>query len=194
MYGLMALCRRLRFTMAFLVIMVLANWAAGGLWRDLPAASLATWGISHDDLAAGQVYRLITANFLSRHPRMLFDQIAISLCTIGWYEWHSGSLRAFVMFFATNTAAFLLTLLGVVGPLSGGMDLPSLASLRDIGMSAGGFGLLGAIIAPFPRRWALLVLVLVLLAAKFFIRPDPVADIVHPIALVLGVALERIWR
>ena len=46
----------------------------------------------------------------------------------------------------------------------------------------------------FPRRWALLVLVLVLLGVKFFIRPDPVADIVHPIALVLGVALERIWR
>lgn len=83
MSGLVVPFTRLRFTMASLAITVLTNWAAGGLWRDLLVASLARSGISHDDLANGMTYLLITTNFLSRHPRRLFDQIALSLCTIG---------------------------------------------------------------------------------------------------------------
>lgn len=181
---------RLRFTIAFVAVMLAANWAAGGLWRDLPATAMARWGISHDDLARGEVWRLLTANFLSRHPRMLLDQVSFTLCIIGWFEWHHGSLRALAMFFVTNTAGFVLTLFGVVGvlksyPLGAGLD-----SLRDIGMSAGGFGLVGAILADLPRKWLWLGGALVLLAAKFFVLPDPIADITHPITLVLGFALE----
>lgn len=182
---------RLRFTLGFLGVMIAANWAAGGLWRDLPAAALARWGISHDDLARGEVWRLITANFLSKHPRMLVDQIVFSLCIIGWFEWHHGSLRAFAMFFVTNTAGFLLTLFWVVGVLKSYAVGAGLDTMRDIGMSAGGFGLVGAIIADLPRKWLLLGGALVLLGAKFFVLPDPIADIAHPITLVLGFALER---
>ena len=183
---------RLRFTVAILGVMIAANWAAGGLWRDLPPAALARWGISHDDLAKGEVWRLITANFLSRHPRMLLDQVTFTLCTVGWFEWHHGSLRAFAIFFVTNTAGFLLTLFWVVGvlksyPVGAGLD-----TMRDIGMSAGGFGLIGAIIADLPRKWLLLGGALVLLGAKFFVLPDPIADIAHPITLVLGFMLE-LW-
>ena len=107
----------MRFTLGFLGVMFAANWAVGGLWRDLPPAALARWGISHDDLARGEVWRLLTANFLSKHPRMLLDQISFTLCIIGWFEWRHGSLRAFAMFFVTNTAGFLLTLFWVVGML-----------------------------------------------------------------------------
>ena len=64
--------------------------------------------------------------------------------------------------------------------------------MRDIGMSAGGFGLIGAIIADLPRKWLLLGGALVLLGAKFFVLPDPIADIAHPITLVLGFMLE-LW-
>ena len=183
---------RLRFTLGFLGVMIAANWAAGGLWRDLPAAALARWGISHDDLARGEVWRLITANFLSKHPRMLVDQIVFSLCIIGWFEWNHGSLRAFAMFFVTNTAGFLLTLFWVVGVLKSYAVGAGLDTMRDIGMSAGGFGLVGAIIADLPRKWLLLGGALVLLGAKFFVLPDPIADIAHPITLVLGFALE-LW-
>ena len=182
---------RRRFTLGFLGVMIAANWAAGGLWRDLPAAALARWGISHDDLARGEVWRLITANFLSKHPRMLVDQIAFSLCIIGWFEWHHGSLRAFAMFFVTNTAGFLLTLFWVVGVLKTYPAWAGLDTMRDIGMSAGGFGVVGAILADLPRKWLLLGGALVLLGAKFLLLPDPIADIAHPITLVLGFALER---
>lgn len=97
----------------------------------------------------------------------------------------------FARFFATSTAAFLLALLGVVGPLPSGMVLPSLTNLRDVGMSAGVFG---AMIASFPRKRVLLLLELLMLGAKFFVFLDLAAESVHPIALVLGFELERIWR
>lgn len=183
---------RLRFTLGFLGVMIAANWAARGVWRDLPDMALARWGISHDDLARGEIWRLITANFLSKHPRMLVDQITFSLCIIGWFEWHHGSLRAFAMFFVTNTAGFLLTLFWVVGVLKTYPAWAGLDTMRDIGMSAGGFGVVGAILADLPRKWLFLGGALVLLGAKFFLLPDPIADIAHPITLVLGFALE-LW-
>jgi len=182
---------RLRFTLGFLMVMLTANWAAGGVWRDLPDAALARWGISHNDLIKGEIYRLVTANFLSKHPRMLLDQIAFTLCVIGWFEWHHGSLRAFGMFFVTNTMGFMLTLFWLVGMLKIYPAWTGLDSLRDIGMSAGGFGVLGAILADLPRKWLLLWGALVLLGAKFFILPDPIADIAHPVTLVTGFVLER---
>ena len=181
---------RLRFTLVFLAVMIAANWAAGGIWRDLPAAAMARWGISHDDLARGEFHRLITANFLSKRPRMLLNQVSFTLCIIGWYEWYHGSLRAFAMFFVTNTAAFLLTLFGVIWILKGHPFGAGLGTLRDIGMSAGGFGLIGAILAALPRKWLLLSVALALLGAKFFVLPDPIADIAHPIALVMGFTLD----
>ena len=183
---------RLRFTLGFLGVMIAANWAAGGLWRDLPAAAMARWAVSHDDLARGEIWRLITANFLSRHPRMLVDQVTFTLCIIGWFEWHHGSPRAFAMFFVTNTAGFLLTLFWVVDMLKSYPAWAGLDTLRDIGMSAGGFGLVGAILADLPRKWLYLAGALILLGAKFFLLPDPIADIAHPITLVLGFALE-LW-
>ena len=183
---------RLRLTLGFLGVMIAANWAAGGLWRELPAAAMARWAVSHDDLARGEIWRLITANFLSRHPRMLVDQVTFTLCTIGWFEWHHGSLRAFAMFFVTNTAGFLLTLFWVVDVLRSYPAWAGLDTLRDIGMSAGGFGLVGAILADLPRKWLFLGGALVLLGAKFFLLPDPIADIAHQITLVLGFALE-LW-
>lgn len=184
----------MRFTLGFLGVMFAANWAVGGLWRDLPPAALARWGISHDDLARGEVWRLLTANFLSKHPRMLLDQISFTLCIIGWFEWRHGSLRAFAMFFVTNTAGFLLTLFWVVGMLKGYPADPGLDIMRDIGMSAGGFGLVGAILADLPRKWLLLGGAMVLLGVKFFFLPDPIADIAHPITLVLGFALELLQQ
>ena len=188
----MAALWHLRFTLGFLAVMIAANWAVGGGWHDLPAAALARWGISHDDLTRGEIYRLITANFISKHPRMLIDQITLSLCVIGWYEWHHGSLQAFAMFFVINTAGLLLTLIGGVALLKEYSDLAELGSLRDVGMSAGGFGLMGAILADLSRKWLLPGRALGLLGAKFFVLPDPIADIGHPITLLLGFGLELV--
>ncbi len=61
---------RLRFTILFLLIMLIANFLAGSLAQDLPDGILADWGIGHDSVLSGEVFRLITGIFLSHDADM----------------------------------------------------------------------------------------------------------------------------
>ena len=170
--------------------MVAANWAAGGNSVPLPDAVLNRFGISTQDLWNGEYYRLLTATFLSRLPRMFVVQVALTIVVIGWYEWKNGSLRTAVLFFAINTVGLLLALLAVVAPLAhfGGMDL---TGLRDVGMSSGGFGLLGASYAMARWRYGLMAITLVAIGVKYTLSADLIADSAHAITLVIGFAVQR---
>jgi hypothetical protein len=63
----------------------------------------------------------------------------------------------------------------------------------DVGMSAGGFGLIGAILAAWPRRGILLCAVLAAIAVKVRLNFEVIADSAHLICLLLGFAIERFF-
>lgn len=179
---------RLRFTILFLMVMVFANLAAGSLGQHLPAAMLKDWGIGHKSLLSGQVFRLITGTFLSHDPDMLLRQFIFAATVIGYIEWTQGTGRAALLFFGLDiTGTFLL--LACVG---WGVGVIDMTSTNDVGMSIGGFGLIGVAITKWRYRWLLLAATLLAIAVKFSIEPDLLADGGHVLALTLGFFLASV--
>ncbi|MCB2111046.1 MAG: hypothetical protein H6895_13130 [Defluviimonas sp.] len=168
--------------------MLLANLAAGSAFDHLPAEVLETWGIGYDSFFSGNAFRIVTGTFLSHDPAMLLRQLVFAGAVIGHTEWRRGSARAAALFFGLDIAG-TLALLALTGWSAGLVDL---TAVNDVGMSVGGFGLIGVAIAGWDRRWLLLCAISLAIAAKYAISPDPLADLGHILALVIGFALGAI--
>lgn len=178
----------LPFTLVFLALMVMANYLAGTFGGVLPDAALHTWGIGHNSVAQGELYRLITGAFLSHDVAMMLRQFCFVAFVVGFYEWRQGTLRAVCMFVCIDVLGTLIVLFGVLAPLNNvpWASLNGIISAHDVGMSAGGFGLIGAILAMWPGRIWLLFGVLASIALKVWYHFDPIADIAHTVTLLMG--------
>ena len=185
---------RLPFTFVFLLIMLCANYAAGTFAGDLPDLSLRQWGISHQSIVEGEIYRLITGTFLSHNTAMLMRQICFAAAVIGFYEWGQGTLRTVTMLVFIDIVGSLTVLFAVLGPLDGVQwaALDGVKSLHDVGMSAGGFGLIGAIVATFRHKTLVLLAVLASIAVKVLFQFDAIADTAHVVTLLMGFALQHL--
>ena len=174
--------RQFPFTIGFLLVMLVANGLAGVFVGPLDPQVLSRWGIGADALQGFEISRFVTAIFLSHDPFMLARQFVFAATVIGLTEWIWGSWRAAALFFGLDFAASaaliaVIALFPVLAPL---------AEVTDVGMSLGGFGLIGVLVALWRHRWIGLVGVGALVAAKFAAAPDPVADGGHVIALLIG--------
>ena len=176
------LLRRLPFTLGFLAVMVVANAASGTVSGRLDPEVLGARGIGLDAIRDGDPTRFVTAIFLSHDLPMLLRQLPFAALVIGRAEWLWGSTRAAGLFFGIDLAAggILLAAIALIPALA------PLAATTDVGMSLGGFGLIGVLVARGRRGWAALVAILALVAGKSALAPEPLADAGHAIALVLG--------
>ena len=174
--------------------MVIANWLAGTLVGILPPQALTAWGISHQSILNGEVFRLLTGTFLSHDVGMFLRQVCFAIAVIGAYEWLEGTWRAVAAFFLIDIAGSLIVLFGGLPLLAGLPDLGGAAVLltHDVGMSAGGFGLIGALIAKHRHGWVLLGLTMAAIAFKVWINFEVIADTAHALCLVLGFALQAV--
>ncbi|WP_424987326.1 hypothetical protein [Microbulbifer sp. S227A] len=182
---------RVPFTLVFIGIMVLANLGAGTLAGELPAGALARWGLSHQTVAEGEFTRLLSATFLSHDVGMFLRQLVFAATVIGYFEWHHATLRTVTTFFAIDIVGTVIVLFAVV-PLAAAVSHPEARATLDVGMSAGGFGLIGAILAGWRHSFLLLLAVLGAIAAKVAVRPDLIADSAHAICLLIGFAVQLI--
>ena len=183
---------RFRFTLLFLTVMLIANIAAGTLDGELPEEVLAIWGIGQESVWSGDIARLLTGTFLSHDVDMFFRQVVFAAVALGYTEKVRGSWGAAGAFFALDIAStlILLTVVWMIPILS------DMAALNDVGMSMGGFGLVGLAIAGARRRWILCTAVLLAIAVKILIDIEPLTDTGHIIALMLGFlsGLLGIWK
>ncbi|MEP2031242.1 MAG: hypothetical protein ABJI96_21290 [Paracoccaceae bacterium] len=183
---------RLPFTIVFLFLMIVANYAAGTFAGVLPATSLQKWGISHQDILGGGIYRLIAGTFLSHDFSMFLRQFWFAASVIGFYEWGQGTLRASGMFVVIDILGTLVVLFAVLGPLDGAPwgAFHGVRSLHDVGMSAGGFGLIGAIAATLRYKYVTLFAILASIAVKVMFDFDAIADTAHLVTLFIGFAAQ----
>jgi hypothetical protein len=138
---------RFPFTLAFLAIMITANWLAGTFTGLLPPQALMQWGISHQSILNGEIFRLVTGTFLSHDFAMFLRQFCFAALVIGAFEWGDGTRRAITVFFTIDIVGTLLVLFVVLPFFADMPDFDGRAALtmHDVGMSAGGFGLIGAL-------------------------------------------------
>ncbi len=177
--------QRLIFTALFLAVMLFANLRAGSLYHGLPAPVLADWGIGHDTLLRGEVFRLFTGIFLSHDPQMVLRQMLFAAVVIGYTEWRRGTLQAALLFIGLAITTTLMLLVSV----NLGAGIIDLTGMNDVGMSMGGFGLIGLAFSDWRGKWLLLAAAVLGIDAKFNIAPDVLADGGHLLALLSGFAL-----
>ncbi len=187
---------RLPFMLTFLLVMASFNWLAGTFSGILPQHALTAWGISHHSILNGEVFRLMTGTFLSHDFGMFVRQFCFAAVVIGAYEWGEGTWRALAVFFTVDILGSLLVLFGVLPLLVGLHYTVGEAELltHDVGMSAGGFGLLGAILANRPRRWLMLSLATLGILGKMWLDFEPIADTAHLLCLFLGFGLQTFLK
>lgn len=195
----MAWVRRLPFMLTFLLVMLVSNWLAGIFAGTLRPHVLTAWGISHQSILSGEVFRLVTGTFLSHDFGMFVRQFCFAAAVIGTYEWLEGTWRAVAVFFAVDIVGSILVLFAVLPLLVGLAYAVGEAELLtyDVGMSAGGFGLVGAILAKQDRRWALLALATIGIMGKMWVEFEVIADTAHILCLFLGFGLQiflKTWR
>ncbi|MDX2483371.1 MAG: hypothetical protein QNK42_06895 [Pseudodonghicola sp.] len=169
----------------FLTIMLVANMAAGTLGGSLPKMALAQWGISYKSVLEGDLLRLLTGTFLSHDVAMFLRQFLFAAGVIGYYEWRTGTLRAVVMFFSIDITGSVIVLFGIL-PVLASYGQPHIFQEMDVGMSAGGFGLIGAILCLTRHRWAWLGLALIAISCKIWFSFEIIADSAHLLCLFLG--------
>lgn len=185
---------RFGFTISFLAVMVAANVATGNIFGTLPTMYLRLWGISLDALSRFEIYRLVSAVFLSHDQGMFIRQFIFGGIVLATHELFLGWRRTAITFFAIDVGGVLIFFAGLQLFISGTFD--ALIFRNDVGMSAGGFGLFGAILAAaLPRKYAVISAsaVVALLAAKFLVKPDLIADGVHLVCFPLGFLFARLW-
>ena len=175
--------------MAFLLTMLAANILAGSFFNELPEQTLQIWGVSHHTLSKGDLLRLFTACFLSDDIGMFVRQFIFASATIGFVELKLGSLRTAISFFVINSVATLSVIfLGI--PLMHWLVLAEYEGLLvrlDNGMSAGGFGMLGILIAQMKHSKLVLVAIVACIFAKMMWDFEPISDSVHLVGFLLGV-------
>lgn len=173
--------------------MFFANWAAGTFGGVLPADALANWGISHLSVRQGEAFRLLTGTYLSHDLGMLIRQFVFAATIIGAYEWLEGTWRAITMYVVIDVIGTLIVLFVILPLLVGPIGLlgPETLKAHDVGMSAGGFGLIGALLARGPRGILGLLAVSVAIAIKTWVSFDPIADTAHLLCLLIGFGLQQ---
>ena len=176
------------FTLAFLGTMIAANVLVGMGFGPLPGEVLERFGLSLSSVMAGEVWRLLTAVFLSHDGGMFLRQLAFAALELGAAEAVMGTRRAAITFIAIDLLGSVLLLIMFIAPVSGLPDpaYAAIATRHDVGMSAGGFGLLGALIADWKWQWAGFVALTAALLAKLVFWPDPIADSAHLLTLAMG--------
>ena len=190
----MRVLTRLPFTLLFLTVMVAANALAGTFAGVLPSDALADWGISHSAIRNGELFRLATGSFLSHDLGMFVRQFVFAAIVIGAYEWSQGSWRAVAMYCAIDVTGSVLVLFGVL-PVLVWLPVPiseAALNMQDVGMSAGGFGLIGALVALQRRSWAILAAISAAILIKAWFSFDLIADTAHLLCLGIGFVVQRI--
>ena len=183
---------RLPFTLIFLAIMPVANSLAGTWTGTLHTQALTGWGISHLSVREGEVFRLLSGTFLSHDLGMFLRQVVFAAAVIGTYEWTEGTRRTLVMFLTIDIVGTLLVLFAVLPALVYALPAFDTAAfaVHDVGMSAGGFGLIGALTAQQRHRWLYLLAICAAIFVKIAISFDAIADSAHLLCLFMGFALQ----
>jgi hypothetical protein len=176
-------------------VVALTGLASGTWAHQLPAQVLHRWGTGLHQLLHGRVWTLLTGGAFSHGPFMYWALIlALIPLGVGVYEWIAGTRNALLVYWATDLGGSLAVAFGLILPLSllGDAVGHELLHMRDVGMSGGGFGCIGALVHRLPpqKRRLAAGLGVAYLLARLATLTDVRADALHLLAFAGGFLLD----
>ena len=193
--------RRFVFTPLMLLGLLTGAIVTHTFTGDLSAAWLNRVGFAPDDLWALRWGRIVSSALVTGGPAALWQALLFSGLAVGGAEWLAGPWMAAVTFWGVHVLTLVLQSAVVALPLQR-LGLPGsadLATIRDVGPSAGYFGCLGFVCARQRPLWRWISGAIVLLALCVVLVLPPAAgqtralklsvDMAHLIAFPLGFVL-----
>ncbi len=189
---------RFAFTASFLAVMIAANLAAIRYLPGGQAEAAQGFGISLEALLRSEVWRLVTASLLTHDMSMFLRQVVFAALAIGSFEWRNGWRRAAAVFWGTDIVGTVLLFALVLAPydMLAADPANAMGKVYDVGISGGGFGILGALARDLSgRRWPVIAMLgLVAILVKLALWPEPIADGLHLITFALGAMIPAFPR
>ncbi|WP_296666986.1 bifunctional lysylphosphatidylglycerol flippase/synthetase MprF [Demequina sp.] len=190
--SVLAMVRRIPGTLTVTALVLLVGALTGALWSSAADAGLVErWGWGLDAFAEGRWYTVIVGMAISPEPWM-YALILATFCVGGGYlEYRYGTWRMLLAVIGTHIAAVLAVALLFLALEQTSLEwAQELARVRDVGLSNGGFGAVGAMTAGMPLLWrrrvrligSLYLVAMILYAAEIW-------DFTHAAAFWIGMAI-----
>ncbi|WP_062381097.1 bifunctional lysylphosphatidylglycerol flippase/synthetase MprF [Demequina pelophila] len=188
----LGILRRIPATLAVTAVVLTVGAITGALWESAADSGLVDrWGWGIDAFADGQWYTAVVGVAISPEPWM-YALILGTFCVGGGFlEYRYGALRMLLAVLGTHLAAVLVVALLFLGLEQTSLDwAQELARVRDVGLSNGGFGAVGAMTAGMPLLWRRRVrLVISLYAVAMILYAGLIWDFTHAAAFWIGIAI-----
>lgn len=197
---------RVPFTLVTLAALVLRAWRTDTIEAGLSHHVLARAGFAPEDLFEFGWHRLFSSALFTHGPLEFWAAVLMILFAVGVVERVAGTAIAAITFWGVHLLTLIAESVFVALPLKlAGLDVGAqIASLRDVGPSAGYVGALGLLCALLPKPWRYVaagIVISILLYAM--LGPDEEhlstaavlsAGIAHLIAFPLGWFSLSLWR
>jgi hypothetical protein len=198
--------RRLPFTMLLLLALMVTGVLTGNTTAKLSPLWYHHLGFSPRDLWNLEWHRLVTSTLATEGGPTFWRPLVFAALVVGAAEWFFGTRRAFTAFWVIDLVVLAVeaVLIGLSAHLLNHPMALAMASARDVGPSAGLFGVLGLLSGTLPKpwRWISGAAVFLALLLALFASPGPgaataleaTAELAHVIAFPLGWVLAAFWR
>ncbi|WP_433273697.1 hypothetical protein ACQPZF_19755 [Actinosynnema sp. CS-041913] len=184
--------RRLPFTVAVVVVMLVVGVVSGALWSDAVDAPWYPWvAFGVPSLAEGRWWTPVTGSFLAIVPAAYVPMVGTFALFVGAAEWLRGTRFAVVVAVVGQSGSVLLSALALVLLRWTGWDWAErTAGAMDVGFSAGALWVAALLSASVPPPWRLRMrLALAVYVVGSFVFLGSLADVEHLVAVVAGLAV-----
>ena len=197
---------RVPFTLLTLAALALRGWHTDTVVGALPRRVLSRAGFAPDDLLAFGWHRLFSSALFTHGPLEFWVAVLMIVVVVGLIERLAGTIVAALTFWGVHLLTLIAESLFVALPLKfAGLHIGAqIASVRDVGPSAGYVGALGLLCALLPKPWRYVAagLTLSVLVYAFFAPSEEhlgsaavlSAGIAHLIAFPIGWSSATLWR
>ena len=189
---------RLSFTLMMLATLLMVALMTNTHFQPITRQLLNRTGFAPSDLWFGRLERIFTSALVTAGGKVFWEALFMVAFAVGWAEWRTGWKRTAATFWGVHLLALVLLSLIVSLALHQlrfiGLEASEVA--RDVGPSAGYFGVLGLAIARLRRPWHLLAggALFASLVVVLFLPPSLgenarlkfSADLAHLLAFPLG--------
>ncbi len=182
--------RRVPFTLALLLTLLAIGVLTGNLADRLSPAWYHQLGFAPRDLWTLEWRRLVTSALTTAGgDDFWLPWLAVAL-VVGVTEWTFGTRWTFIAFWALNLATLALEalLVGLSAHLLSHPLAIAMIPVRDVGPSAGIFGLLGVLSGALPKPWRWISGAGGLLALALILIAPPESDTTAALAAAAGLA------
>ncbi|WP_061963244.1 bifunctional lysylphosphatidylglycerol flippase/synthetase MprF [Demequina aurantiaca] len=188
----LGILKRIPATLITIVVVLGVGISTQALWKSATEMGLTErWGFGLPAFQEGQWYTVFVGAAISPEPWMYALILATFAIGAGYLEYRFGAWRMLLAVIGTHIGAVLLVAT-MFWALSG-VDvawIQQLSKVRDVGLSNGGFGALGAASAAMAPLWrrrvrligSLYVIAMILYAGEIW-------DFTHAAALFIGLAI-----